>query len=76
MWDFVDAITKKKAIANAPANQALLCKSKVSQDIKERLGNQRKKKVNLRVQLEEDSLLMWFENLSSETQHNNNIMWQ
>lgn len=29
---------KKKAIANAPANQALLCKSKVSsKDVKERL---------------------------------------
>lgn len=42
LWDCVDAITKK-ARANAPANQALLCKSNVSLDVKERLGNQKKR---------------------------------
>lgn len=66
---------QKKAIANTPANQALLCESKVSLDVKERLATT-EREVNLRVQLEEDSLLMWFEGFSRETQQNDNIMWQ
>lgn len=64
---------KKKAIANTPANQALLCESKVSLDVKERLVNQRKRSQSKSAtgrRQSADVVRRFFQGNTTEQQHN------